>query len=46
MIDGTHINAIILENIVAQFRARKDRATQNVLAAVIPNKQFCYIMAG
>ena len=44
MIDGTHINATVSESIVAQFRGRKDRPTQNVLAVVTPIKQFCYVM--
>lgn len=46
MIDGTHIEATVPSNIVARFRGRKDKPTQNVLAAVTPNKQFSYVMAG
>ena len=40
MIDGTHIDVTILKSIVAQFRGRKDRPTQNVLDIVTSNKQF------
>ena len=46
MIDGTHIDATIPGSIVARFRGRKDRLTQNVLIAVTPNKKFYYVMAG
>jgi len=41
MIDGTHIDVTILKSIVAQFRGRKDRPTQNVLDVVTSNL-LCY----
>ncbi|XP_020271546.1 uncharacterized protein LOC109846712 [Asparagus officinalis] len=44
MIDGTHVDAMLLINLVAQFRGRKG-VTQNVLAACTPNKSFTYVLA-
>ena len=40
----TQIDATKPESIVARFRGRKDRPTQNVIAIVTPNKQICYVM--
>ena len=34
MADGTHIDATMLDSIVALFKSHKDRLTQNVLADV------------
>ncbi|XP_020263684.1 uncharacterized protein LOC109839604 [Asparagus officinalis] len=45
LIDGTHIDATVPTKDAPKFRGRKG-ITQNVLAAVTPNKRFTYVMAG
>uniref|UniRef100_A0A1D1XWP8 (Dimethylallyl)adenosine tRNA methylthiotransferase MiaB n=1 Tax=Anthurium amnicola TaxID=1678845 RepID=A0A1D1XWP8_9ARAE len=45
-IDGTHVLASVPSDIVARFRGKADKPTQNVLAAVRFDLSFSYVLAG
>ena len=45
-IDGTHVRASVPLDIQGRFRGRKDRTTQNVLAAISFDLKFTYVLAG
>jgi len=44
-IDGTHVRAYVPLQIQGKFRGRKDRTTQNVLAAATFDLKFTYALA-
>lgn len=45
-IDGTHVRASVPLDMQERFRGRKDKTTQNVLAAVDFDLKFTYVLAG
>ncbi|XP_021717266.1 protein ALP1-like [Chenopodium quinoa] len=45
-IDGTHVRASVPIEMQERFRGRKDKTTQNVLAAVDFDLKFTYVLAG
>ena len=45
-IDGTHVRASVPIEMQDRFRGRKDKTTQNVLAAVDFDLKFTYVLAG
>ncbi|XP_062173507.1 uncharacterized protein LOC133878966 [Alnus glutinosa] len=45
-IDGTHVRASVPIEIQGRFRGRKERTTQNVLAGIIFDLKFTYVLAG
>ncbi|KAK5772255.1 hypothetical protein PVK06_048535 [Gossypium arboreum] len=45
-LDGTHVRASVPLNIQGRFRNRKGGTTQNVLAAIIFDLKFSYVLAG
>jgi hypothetical protein len=46
VIDGTHVPANVPVEIQGKFRGRKERTTQNVLAAITFDLKFIYVLAG
>jgi hypothetical protein len=45
-IDGSHIDAFVPDDKAAQYRDRKGRLSQNILAACTFDMRFSYILAG
>ena len=46
VIDGTHVPVNFPFEIQGKFRGRKERTTQNVLAAITFDLKFIYVLAG
>lgn len=45
-LDGSHVDAFVPDNMLARFRDRKGRISQNVLAACTFDMRFSYVLAG
>lgn len=45
-LDGSHIDAFVPDNMLARYRDRKGRLSQNVLAACTFDMRFSYVLSG
>lgn len=45
-IDGSHVDAFVPDNMLARYRDRKGRISQNILAACTFDMRFSYVLAG